>query len=97
MGQLSLELDTLYELDLSESLTRKQLVPNIEVNGACTIYGSNSTTKPASLAAMSKDSSNEDFTGIMPFGVLPRWIAITGEATEITITGVRAVSRGAIS
>lgn len=88
---------TLYETTINNSAAALQGAVNVFANAATTIYGSNSATQPTALSQMFADTDNAGFTGIMPFTVLPRWIAFTGTATELKMLGVRLSNKGAIS
>ena len=102
-GQTTIELDTLYEASKMVGITKidEQLETNLFVNsGTVNVYGSNSGTQPVSIATMTLNSENTAVGGIVPFKVIPRWIAIvqnSGTTTELVTTGVRTIDRGAIS
>ena len=93
--QKKLEVDILYETSLTAYGSKVQESPNLYVNGTVLIYGSNSETQPEDLTDMY--AYTDTVTGLAPFAVVPRWIAITGIATEIIISGIGVASRGAIS
>lgn len=101
-GQVKLELDTLYEV---EQMTVNNFAgggAKIWINsGSVDIKGSDSTTQPANLAAMTLNSVNTGVAAHAPFEPIPRYIAIVQNdttSTEINISGIRIVSDlGAIS
>lgn len=102
-GQNTLTLSTLYEARsaVTGEIMESQLEPNIFINsGSVDIYGSNSATQPANLAAMVLTTGNTNVAGVEAFGVIPRWIAVvqnTGTTTELVASGVRVTGRGAIA
>lgn len=100
--QTTAELGTLYRTrKLGGVSGTEQLQPNIYVDsGTVDIRGSNSTTQPATLAAMALNTENTNISGILTFAAIPSYIAITqntGTSTEIILSGVSLEDLGAIS
>lgn len=100
-----LQLDTLYKVKQvnTENFERKGIVIDI-TGGTASIYGSNGTNEidgtpvaPTSLAEMSLNDENDSVQYIKGFNVLPRYIALTGTATKIIVTGMIVDDLGSIS
>ena len=101
--QTTLEASRLYEIKklAPPNGNGERLNPSIWVNDTSSIYGSNSATQPAALANMTLEEANTDQLGHLVFGsavsTIPRYIAITGSATEIVASGIEVEDLGAIS
>jgi len=97
--QTSIVAGKLYEVAaLRRYQTVAQLTPNIWINGGtASVYGSNSATVPTALSDMSLPNSNVDLEDMHVFEVVPRYIAVTGTATELVITGLDVREIGSIS
>ena len=98
MLQKDVTLGHVYECELVKFGPLNQLLPSIEVvGGTVNVYGSHKLDKPASLAEMSLDADNPDVSGIVPFQVVPKYLAFTGTATRVTINGMKVEDMGAIA
>lgn len=79
----------------------ERLNASIWVNDTSSVYGSSSASQPADLASMTLQDENTDKTGhlVLAAGVstIPRYISITGSATEIVASGLEVNDLGAIS
>lgn len=101
--QVALSASTLYEVTLKGGLSGRggNLNASIWCDAAISIYGSDSATQPASLSDMTLEAENTDVTGHLvlsaALSTIPRYIAITGAATEIIASGLSVESLGAIS
>lgn len=98
--QKQINLDTLYEVSLNGAAASDQLKQNIYVNsGAVDIYTSNSATAPTYLNDMVLDATSSNLSGIVPFLVIPNYIAIvqkSGTSAEIILSGLETKSLGSI-
>lgn len=87
--QRELQLNTLYSTSKLGGVSGvgSQLKPNIEVVGSVNIYGAQEEpdTPPTDMTLFV-----ENFSGFDSFSVIPSYIYITGEASRITVTGVKA-------
>jgi len=101
--QTALEAGKLYEVNLRGGVSGRgdTLNPSIWADAAVSIYGSESATEPAALSDMTRQDENTDVAGSLVFAsgvsVIPRYIAITGAATEIIATGLDVNEIGDIS
>jgi len=100
--QRNLDLSKLYEVKrlASPSGEGSRINPSIWANNLISIYGSDSATQPSDLNDMTLDSNNTDVSGNLVFGkdsVIPRYIAITGNATEVVASGLELTELSAIS
>lgn len=98
-NQQALSLLKLYEISQDNKYAGQ--TARIFINsGTVDIYGSDSATEPISLATMTLNSVNTAVSGIDEFSQsLPRYIAIKqngGTTTEIVVTFLNAVDKGAI-
>ena len=98
--QQALSLLKLYEIS-QENRYGGQTARIFINSGTVDIYGSDSATQPISLATMTLNTVNTGVSGIAEFSEsLPRYIAIkqkTGTTTELVVTFLNAVDKGAIS
>lgn len=100
--QTAMTLSRLYDASKAQiSGDSDQMVPNLYINsGTVDVYGSNSATKPANLAAMTLDTENTGVSGVNAFSIIPRWIAVKqngGATTELVATGLELEDQGAIA
>lgn len=101
--QTTLSLSRLYEIKSLGGVSGggSALNSSIWANDLVSIYGSNSATQPSSLSDMVLEESGTDVSGmlVLPGGAssIPRYIAITGAATEIVATGLEVENLAAIS
>lgn len=98
-GQTAITTGKLYECARIFTSSQDPYIANLFVVGdTVNVYGSNSATKPANLAAMVLQNENTGVTGTLPFFAVPRYIAISGGTpTEMVITGLAVKEIGAIS
>lgn len=102
-NQVSVTLGRLYEVTLlgGASGIANALNASIWANNTISIYGSESATEPAALADMTLQEENTDVSGTLVLSsavsALPRYIAITGAASEVVATGLVLDDKGAIS
>jgi hypothetical protein len=97
--QVEIQPDTLYEIKEGYYSAEDEVKSiNVEIVGAdCNIYGSNKGTAPTTLSEMSLEADSPQ-SGILPFGVVPRYLAISGSPTSIILTGIEIENNlGAIS
>lgn len=100
--QTAVTLSRLYEVTLKGSVQGKEVInPSLWADNTVSIYGSDSATQPASLAAMTLGADETNVSGKLVFGggvsSLPRYIAVTGTATEVVATGLDLNDLGAIA
>ncbi len=100
--QSALSLDTLYEVKLAPiNQVNEMINPSLWADDTISIYASDGATQPSALADMTLSADETDVSGKLVFGEgvssVPRYIAITGSATEIIASGISAVSLGSIS
>jgi len=95
-----ISLDTLYKVvafrnsgDSSDEGGRR-ITPQ---GGNVNLYHSDSTTQPANLAAMNLATYDTAFSESRPLDTMTTYIACTGTATEVYITGFKLLELGAIS
>ena len=96
----TIALDTLYEVQsiLSDLDARKEGSRRITPQGGnVNLYHSDSTTQPANLAAMNLAAYDTAFSESRPLDTMTTYIACTGTATEVYITGFELLELGAIS
>ena len=97
MYQKDLALNTLYEAKKFGFGANMQLAPSLEIaGGTVTVYGSNKDDAPTALADMSADADNPDISGLVPFALVPKYLAFTGTATRVTIVGIQVKALGTI-
>lgn len=95
--ETTLALSRLYRTGAAGSKAKARLFIN---SGTVSVYGSDSATQPASLAAMTLNTENTGVSGIVKFDVVPKYIAIvqeSGTTTELVSYGLNAVNLAAIS
>lgn len=98
MLQKDVSVGRLYECELVKFGPLNQLLPSIEVvGGTVDVYGSHLLDAPTALSQMSVDADNPGVSGIVPFQVVPKYIAFTGTATRITVNGMKVEDRGVIA
>jgi len=100
----SLSLSTLYRIGKTNTLLGfigPQGLPNLSIeDGTVDVYGSNSATQPATLADMRVSVDTTGVYGVVPFGVVPKWIAIvqnSGTTNEVVSYGIDVQNFGAIA
>lgn len=94
--QKQLSLDTLYKVNLDYHAAADQVQPNIFINsGTINIYAYNGATEPDYLNDMVLQSTSTNLSGLIPFSVIPTYIAITqntGTSSEIISSGLEIVT-----
>lgn len=93
----TLSLGTLYKVGPIGPQGQTRLFVN---SGTVNVYGSDSLTQPTAISEMTLNAENENVSGVLSFGVIPKWLAITqnsGTTTELVSYGVAVVGLGAIS
>lgn len=101
--QSSVTLSKLYEVNKKTGIDGDSytLNPSLWADDVISIYASDSATQPTSLADMTLSADETDVSGKLVFGEgvssIPRYIAVTGSATEVVATGLFLKDLGAIS
>ena len=99
-NQTALTLSHLYSISEQGTATAnnpfRQIQPNLFVNsGTVSVYGYNGATKPTALSGMVLNSTPTVVAGILPFDILPTYIAVvqvSGTSTEVVITDAGIVT-----
>ena len=101
-GQSAVTLLTLYECTIATGISSIKAHNGIHASihgGTADIYGITSATQPTALSEMDLNAENTGVSGIIPFGIVPKYIAVKENTPTpvVVFSGINLKAVGTVS